>query len=59
MMDAARREEAAVSTLERSGHTAFIRNNTLFVWGGYQVRHLPEQVDSHTCTVFFNVFIYV
>lgn len=23
--------------LERSGHTAFIDNNTLFVWGGYQV----------------------
>lgn len=23
--------------LERSGHTAFIDDNTLFVWGGYQV----------------------
>ncbi|XP_037547154.1 kelch domain-containing protein 1 [Nematolebias whitei] len=26
-----------VSRLDRSDHTAFIHNNTLFVWGGYQV----------------------
>ncbi|KAE8283954.1 Kelch domain-containing protein 1 [Larimichthys crocea] len=35
-MDAAE-ETAPVSRLERSSHTAFIDNNTLFVWGGYQV----------------------
>lgn len=29
---------AQVSQLERSNHTAFIENNVLFVWGGYQVR---------------------
>ncbi|XP_042363845.1 kelch domain-containing protein 1-like isoform X2 [Plectropomus leopardus] len=29
--------DAPVSRLERSGHTAFIDNNTLYVWGGYQV----------------------
>ncbi|XP_070708381.1 kelch domain-containing protein 1-like [Pempheris klunzingeri] len=29
--------DAAESRLERSGHTAFIDRNTLFVWGGYQV----------------------
>lgn len=28
---------APVSRLERSSHTAFIDNNTLYVWGGYQV----------------------
>lgn len=36
-MDAVERT-AQVSRLERSSHTAFIENNTLFVWGGYQVR---------------------
>ncbi|KAL7372910.1 hypothetical protein ABVT39_023941 [Epinephelus coioides] len=35
-MDAAERD-APVSRLERSSHTAFIENNTLYVWGGYQV----------------------
>ncbi|XP_047464736.1 kelch domain-containing protein 1-like [Mugil cephalus] len=35
-MDAAQRD-APVSRLERSSHTAFIDNNTLYVWGGYQV----------------------
>ncbi|XP_039644179.1 kelch domain-containing protein 1-like isoform X2 [Perca fluviatilis] len=35
-MDVAERT-APVSRLERSGHTAFIDNNTLYVWGGYQV----------------------
>lgn len=29
--------ETAVKRLERSCHTAFIHNNTLYVWGGYQV----------------------
>ncbi|XP_073346124.1 kelch domain-containing protein 1-like [Pagrus major] len=28
--------DAAESRLERSSHTAFIDNNTLYVWGGYQ-----------------------
>ncbi|XP_014915497.1 kelch domain-containing protein 1-like isoform X1 [Poecilia latipinna] len=46
-MDSARRE-AAVKRLERSSHTAFIHSNTLYVWGGYQVRKggcwLPVQV---------------
>ncbi|TNN84813.1 Kelch domain-containing protein 1 [Liparis tanakae] len=28
---------AAVSRLERSSHTAFIADSTLYVWGGYQV----------------------
>lgn len=37
---------AAESRLERSSHTAFIENNTLYVWGGYQVR-------DHTVTVGF------
>ncbi|XP_028990468.1 kelch domain-containing protein 1-like [Betta splendens] len=27
----------ALRRLERSSHTAFIHNNTLYVWGGYQV----------------------
>ncbi|KAM7370580.1 hypothetical protein PAMP_010112 [Pampus punctatissimus] len=35
-MDAAGRD-APMSRLERSSHTAFIDNNTLYVWGGYQV----------------------
>lgn len=35
-MDAVYRS-APVSRLERSSHTALIDNNTLFVWGGYQV----------------------
>ncbi|XP_062299094.1 kelch domain-containing protein 1-like [Scomber scombrus] len=35
-MDAADRD-APVSQLERSSHTAFIDNNTLHVWGGFQV----------------------
>lgn len=35
-----------VSRLDRSDHTAFIHNNTLFVWGGYQVSCLPVQVGS-------------
>ncbi|XP_076616563.1 kelch domain-containing protein 1-like [Chaetodon auriga] len=35
-MDAAE-GSAPVSRLERSSHTAFIDNNTLYVWGGYQV----------------------
>ncbi|CAI5658273.1 kelch domain-containing protein 1 isoform X1 [Oreochromis niloticus] len=35
-MDAAQRD-APVSPLERSSHTAFIHNKTLYVWGGYQV----------------------
>ncbi|XP_054609066.1 kelch domain-containing protein 1-like [Dunckerocampus dactyliophorus] len=35
-MTAAARE-ASTSRLERSSHTAFIHNNTLHVWGGYQV----------------------
>lgn len=35
-MDAAERR-APVSRLERSSHTAFIDNNTLYVWGGCQV----------------------
>nr|CBN81669.1 Kelch domain-containing protein 1 [Dicentrarchus labrax] len=35
-MDAAERT-APESRLERSSHTAFIDNNTLYVWGGYQV----------------------
>lgn len=26
---------------ERSGHTAVVSENTLFVWGGYVVRQLP------------------
>ncbi|XP_041830336.1 kelch domain-containing protein 1-like [Melanotaenia boesemani] len=30
-------DAAPVSRLERSSHTAFIYNNTLYVWGGYQV----------------------
>lgn len=38
-MDAVERS-APVSRLERSSHTALIDNNTLFVWGGYQVRNL-------------------
>ncbi|XP_059181369.1 kelch domain-containing protein 1-like [Centropristis striata] len=37
MMDAAAESSAAGSRLERSSHTAFIDNNTLHVWGGYQV----------------------
>ncbi|XP_024857884.1 kelch domain-containing protein 1-like isoform X1 [Kryptolebias marmoratus] len=44
-MDAGRADGAG-SRLERSSHTAFIRNNTLFVWGGYQVSRLPEQVEA-------------
>nr|XP_057934213.1 kelch domain-containing protein 1-like isoform X2 [Doryrhamphus excisus] len=35
-MTAAARE-ASTCRLERSSHTAFIHNNTLHVWGGYQV----------------------
>ncbi|KAA8581300.1 hypothetical protein FQN60_002881 [Etheostoma spectabile] len=35
-MDVADRS-APVSRLERSGHTAFIESDTLYVWGGYQV----------------------
>ncbi|KAM9837795.1 kelch domain-containing protein 1-like [Aulostomus maculatus] len=35
-MTAAGRDDQ-MSRLERSSHTAFIDNNTLFVWGGYQV----------------------
>ncbi|KAF7203989.1 kelch domain-containing protein 1 [Nothobranchius furzeri] len=34
---AADRRDAPESRLERSSHTAFIHNNTLYVWGGYQV----------------------
>ncbi|KAM4524359.1 kelch domain-containing protein 1-like [Odontesthes bonariensis] len=30
-------DAALVSRLERSSHSAFIHNNTLYVWGGYQV----------------------
>ncbi|XP_072229178.1 kelch domain-containing protein 1-like [Leuresthes tenuis] len=30
-------DAALISRLERSSHTAFIDNNTLYVWGGYQV----------------------
>lgn len=36
---------APVSRLERSGHTAFIDNNTLYVWGGYQVSAYYLQVN--------------
>eukprot|EP00064_Thunnus_orientalis_P010872 superscaffoldBa00001514_g10901 len=36
-MDAADRDGETVSRLERSSHTAFIDNNTMYVWGGYQV----------------------
>ncbi|XP_008312206.1 kelch domain-containing protein 1-like [Cynoglossus semilaevis] len=37
-MDAAGADrQAAVSPQERSSHTAFIDNNTLYVWGGYRV----------------------
>lgn len=35
---------APASRLERSGHSAFIDNNTLFVFGGYQVSDSPAQV---------------
>ncbi|XP_030611384.1 kelch domain-containing protein 1-like [Archocentrus centrarchus] len=35
-MDAAQ-GGAPLSPAERSSHTAFIENNTLYVWGGYQV----------------------
>ncbi|XP_058477817.1 kelch domain-containing protein 1-like [Solea solea] len=35
-MDAAGRD-APMSPQERSSHTAFIDNNTLYVWGGYRV----------------------
>lgn len=38
-MDAAE-GSVPVSRLERSSHTAFIDNNTLYVWGGYQVRNV-------------------
>lgn len=37
---------APVSRLERSGHTAFIDNNTLYVWGGYQVSAYNLQVTA-------------
>lgn len=38
-MDSAERT-APASRLERSGHSAFIDDNTLFVFGGYQVSRL-------------------
>lgn len=65
-MDAAADRDAPVSRLERSSHTAFIDNNTLHVWGGFQVRKndgvsLPEQVyprqQIHKLFFFFFSFL--
>ncbi|XP_074475575.1 kelch domain-containing protein 1-like isoform X1 [Sebastes fasciatus] len=36
-MDAAAERTAPLSRLKRSSHSAFIENNLLYVWGGYQV----------------------
>lgn len=47
-MDAVERS-APVSRLERSSHTALIDNNTLFVWGGYQVRNLCVYTTIYLC----------
>uniref|UniRef100_A0A3P8VI15 Kelch domain containing 1 n=1 Tax=Cynoglossus semilaevis TaxID=244447 RepID=A0A3P8VI15_CYNSE len=46
-MDAAGADrQAAVSPQERSSHTAFIDNNTLYVWGGYRVRNVMLPSDE-------------
>lgn len=49
-MDAAERT-ATASRLQRSSHTAFIDNNTLYVWGGYQVRDVGVLIS--TCAGVF------
>lgn len=50
-MDAVHRS-APVSRLERSSHTALIDNNTLFVWGGYQVSGCVCTLPSTCAGVF-------
>lgn len=69
---AAAERTAAVSRLERSSHTAFIADSTLYVWGGYQVGDVgvPEQVyncmhsfcksplpDACVCKCVLHVFV--
>lgn len=48
---------APASRLERSGHTAFIDNHTLFVFGGYQVSASPAQVRRAAASILCFCFL--
>lgn len=54
MDSACKRHCSELVARERSGHTAVVEENLLYVWGGYMVRKTNKQ--TQTADGLFNVF---